>query len=179
MRRQLLEAKADGKETITAQEKRANELKVYTPFDLDVLSETGEPVSFAHGHPLILDYILKSGENGFFTVSNADALYRVMRVTSSAELGLLLARIALLGDDPLCPYFVDNICYYTETDNSRQVFDLLNQPHLRNNQTSGLQVKALQDLWFRKASSRIAYPRTSHSPAPFAVAKSGEYISQC
>ena len=130
-------------------------LEVYPPVDLDLLSETSEPVYFEHGHDLVLDHVLKSGENGYFTVSNADALYRVMRVTTSSELGLLLARTALFGDDPHVPMFPGNTCYYTETDNSRQVFDFLGQPKLRQNQLSGLQPKALQDLGSAKHQAEL------------------------
>lgn len=128
---------------------------VYPPVHLDLLEETAEPVTFEHGRPLVLDFVLKSGENGFFTVSNTDALYRVMRVTSSSELGLLLARTALFGDDPHMPSFVESTCYYTESDNSRQVFDLLGQPRLRRNQLSGLQPKALQDLGSAKHQAEL------------------------
>ncbi|HSS76116.1 MAG TPA: hypothetical protein VLV54_05160, partial [Thermoanaerobaculia bacterium] len=90
-----------------------------------------------------------------FTVPNADALYRVMRVTTGSELGLLLARTAVFGDDPHFPMFPGSACYYTETDNSRQVFDLLGQPKLRRNQQSGLQPKALQDLGSAKHQAEL------------------------
>ena len=156
IRRQLQEAARGGSRVLPESDiSRAREVRVYPPLDLDLLDEPHAPVELSHGRPLILDYVLKSGENGFFTVSNTDALYRVMRVTSGAELGLLLARTAAFGDDPLSPSFVDNVCYYTETDNSRQVFDLLNQPPLRRNQLSGLQPKALQDLGSAKHQSEL------------------------
>ena len=102
-----------------------------------------------------MDYVLKSGENGYFTISNADALYRVMRVTTGGELGLILARTAIFGDDPHFPSFPGNECDYTETDNSRQVFDLLGQPKLRRSQLSGLQPKALQDLGSAKHQAEL------------------------
>lgn len=147
IRQLLLGAKAHGYQILPESDlDKAREIRIYPPVDLDLLDEPHMLISFNHGRPLILNYVLKSGENGFFTVSNSEALYRVMRVTSSAELGLLLARTAVLGDDPMHPSFVNNVCYYAETDNSRQIFDLLNQPQLRNNQASGLQPKALQDL---------------------------------
>jgi hypothetical protein len=88
-------------------------------------------------------------------VANADALYRVMRVASASELGEVLATVGLLGDDPLAPWFPDNVCYYTETDNSRQVFDLLNQPPLLEAQLSGLQPMALQDLGSSKHQGEL------------------------
>src|SRR6266480_6308961 len=67
------------------------------------------------------DLAIRSGENGFFTVADADSLYRTMRVASASELGLMLATIGLLGDDRKSPWFPDNVCYYDETDNARQV----------------------------------------------------------
>src|SRR5262249_45896432 len=85
---------------------------------------TGE-VTFEGGVPLKPSYSIRSGENGFFSVANADALYRVMRVASAGELGLVLATVGLFGDDRFSPWFTNNTCYYTETDNSRQIFDFL------------------------------------------------------
>lgn len=155
IRGQLAKAAADGHRALPEADMRSRSQRIYPPVDLDLLAEEHEPVSFEHGRPLILDFVLKSGENGFFTVSNTDALYRVMRVTSSSELGLLLARTAVFGDDRLCPSFIDSVCYYTETDNSRQVFDLLSQPQLRRNQLSGLQPKALQDLGSAKHQAEL------------------------
>ncbi len=125
---------------------REKVLHVYQPRLVDLKSPSDSPLAFRRGIPLVLDYVIKSGENGYFTVSNADALYRIMKVASATELGFLLARTAAFGDDPLQPRFVDNICNYTETDYSRQVFDLLGQKALFSNQLTGLQPKALQDL---------------------------------
>lgn len=130
-------------------------LHVYRPVELDLVDGGPDPVRFDHGRPLILGHVVRSGENGYFTVSNADALYRVMRVTSGGELGLVLARVALLGDDPRVPAFVDSVCYYTETDNSRQVLDLLAQPWLRRHQLAGLEPKALQDLGSAKHQAEL------------------------
>jgi len=134
---------------------QAGTLKVYEPTRIDLAEPRDEELRFDHGVPLVLDYVLRSGENGYFTVANTDALYRVMRVASASELGLCLARTALFGDDPQCPDFVDNVCYYTETDNSRQVFDLLNQPLIVSNQLTGLQAKALQDLGSAKHQGEL------------------------
>lgn len=156
IRQLVLKAKANGFHVLPESDlDKAREVRIYPPVDLDLLHEPHELISFNHGRPLILNYVLKSGENGFFTVSNSDALYRVMRVTSSSELGLLLARTAAFGDDPISPFFVNNICYYAETDNSRQIFDLLNQPQLRNNQLSGLQPKSLHDLGSAKHQGEL------------------------
>ncbi len=152
--RQLREAAAEGHPVIPKPDLRSR-LKVYPPHDFDLLDEPHEPVTLDKGRPLILDYVLRSGENGYFTASNTDALYRVMRVTSASELGLLLARTALFGDDEGSPCFRDNSCYYTESDYSRQVFDLLGQPKLRQSQVSGLQPKALQDLGSAKHQAEL------------------------
>ena len=43
------------------------------------------------------------------------------------------------------PWFEDSICYYTETANSKQVFDFLYQPPLLDYQTNGLDPLALQE----------------------------------
>jgi len=154
IRRQLLHAVANG-HPLFAEGQVSTRMRVYAPMDLDLLEEAHEPLTFKRGRSLVVDYVVKSGENGFFTVSNTDALYRVMRVTSGSELGLLLARTALFGDDPHCPSFPGNTCYYTETDNSRQVFELLGQPKLRQSQLSGLQPKALQDLGSAKHQGEL------------------------
>jgi hypothetical protein len=153
IRRQLARAQAEGQAVILPA--APARLAVYAPVDLELLAEPHEPVVFQHGRPLVLDYVLRSGENGYFTIANADALYRVMRVTTGSELGLLLARTAVFGDDPHFPMFPGSACYYTETDNSRQVFDLLGQPKLRRNQQSGLQPKALQDLGSAKHQAEL------------------------
>jgi hypothetical protein len=101
-------------------------------------------------------HAIRSGENGFFTVANAEALYRVMRVASASELGFVLATVALFGDDPSSPWFDENgVCYYTETDNSRQVFDFLAQPALRQAQMNGLDPMALQDLGSAKHQAEL------------------------
>lgn len=113
------------------------------------------PVQLDKGETLRPSYALRSGENGFASVANADALYRVMRVASAAELGLVLATVALLDDDPVSPWFRDSICYYTETDNSRQVLDFLAQPRLQQAQLTGLDPMALQDLGSAKHQGEL------------------------
>jgi hypothetical protein len=151
----LARAAAEGSAVIPEADLRAGVIRTYPPVDLDLLREPHEPVTFAHSVPLVPDYVVRSGENGYFSVSNADALYRVMRVVSSSELGLLLARTAMFGDHRGSPWFPDNVCYYTETDNSRQVFDLLSQPALARSQLKGLEPKALQDLGSAKHQAEL------------------------
>jgi hypothetical protein len=58
----------------------------------------------------------------------------------------MLATVGLFGDDRLDPWFRDNVCYFDETDDARQVLDFLAQPALRRTQLSGLEPMALQDL---------------------------------
>ena len=154
IRRLLLESDAAGHPAIPKPDVGAR-LRVYPPHDLDLLDEAHEAIALQGGRPLVLDYLLRSGENGYFTVSNTDALYRVMRVTSASELGLLLARTAIFGDDEGSPFFTNSSCYYTESDYSRQVFDLLTQPKLLRSQISGLQPKALQDLGSAKHQAEL------------------------
>jgi hypothetical protein len=114
-----------------------------------------KPLHFKLGGEIRPDYAIRSGENGFFSVANADALYRVMKVASVSELGHVLAAVGLLGDDPNVPWFEDGICYYTETANSRQVFDFLYQPVLLEAQLSGISPMALQDLGSAKHQAEL------------------------
>lgn len=155
VRAALRRAQAEGAEVLPPADVSAGVMRTYRPLRLGLLGEPHSPVRFSRGVPLVVDYVLKSGENGFFTVSNSDALYRVMRVVSTSELGLLLARTALFGDDAGCPSFPGNVCYYTETDAGRQVFDLLAQPPLVASQLSGLEPKALQDLGSAKHQAAL------------------------
>lgn len=117
-----------------------------TPGSITWFREPKREREMDRGDLLLPTYALRSGENGVFTVANADALYRVMRVASASELAQVLATVMLLGDDPHRPFFVDGVCYYGETDNARQVFDFLGHPTLQQVQLSGLDPMALQDL---------------------------------
>ncbi len=121
-------------------------VRSFRPLTVPLDDPPGGPARFDRGEEIRPSFVLRSGENGFFTVANAEALYRVMRVASASELGLVMAVCGLFGDDPLSPWFVNNVCYYTETDNSRQVLDFLAQPALRQAQLNGLDPMALQDL---------------------------------
>jgi len=132
---------------------------VVRPLVVPISEPPSEPVHFKRTRELDdlrPTYSLRSGENGIFSISNADALYRVMRVASTGELGLMLAMVGLLGDDPQSPWFdQDNVCYYTEGDNSRQVFEFLSQPMLREAQINGLDPLALQDLGSAKHQGEL------------------------
>ena len=121
--------------------------------DLDKKKQPSKPISPR--------FALRSGENGFFSVANADALYRTMRVATDSELGFVLAAVALLGDDEINPWFPidqargENACYYTETDNARSAFDLLYHASLFESQISGLEPMALQDLGSAKHQAEL------------------------
>jgi hypothetical protein len=121
-------------------------LRVYPPMTVPFDDPPDGEARFERGEEIVPSYAIRSGENGFFTVADAEALYRVMRVASASELGLMLATVSLLGDDRLSPWFEDNVCYYDETDSARQVLDFLTQPALRATQLSGLEPLTLQDL---------------------------------
>jgi hypothetical protein len=140
------------------------QVRIFRPWAVALDNPEPEPIPFARvpaaGRPVKGDllrpaYAVRSGENGVFTVANADALYRVMRVASASELALVLATVALFGDDPQHPFFKENVCYYTETDNSRQVAAFLDQPPLRHMQLSGLEPMALQDLGSAKHQGEL------------------------
>ena len=118
-------------------------------------AEKPRELFFRTGDELAPEYAIRSGENGFFSPANADALYRVMKIASASELGHVLASVALLGDDPNVPWFANGICYYTETANSKQVFDFLYQPPLLGYQLSAVDPLALQDLGSAKHQAEL------------------------
>ncbi len=130
-------------------------VQVFKPTTLSLAGATDKPLHFKRGEELRPSWVIRSGENGFFSVANADALYRVMKVASVSELGHVLATTGLLGDDPNLPWFEGGICYYTETDNARPVFDFLYQPVLLDAQLSGIDPMALQDLGSAKHQAEL------------------------
>lgn len=132
-------------------------VQVFKPTTLRLTQGKGQPrpLHFKRGDELRPSWVIRSGENGFFSVANADALYRVMKVASVSELGHVLATTGLLGDDPNLPWFEGGICYYTETDNARPVFDFLYQPVLLDAQLSGVDPMALQDLGSAKHQAEL------------------------
>jgi hypothetical protein len=123
-----------------------------------------EPLRFEHmprGGELSPRLAVRSGENGYLSAANAEALYRIMRVASPSELGAVLAIVGALGDDPLVPWFPlgedgkSRECYYKESDNSRLVFDFLSQPQVRSTQLSGMEPQALVDLGSAKHQAEL------------------------
>lgn len=130
-------------------------VRIHKPVTVRLTHPKPQVLEFDNGEEFKPRYILRSGENGFFSVANAEALYRTMRVASASELGHVLASVGLFGDDPGSPWFKDGICYYTETDNSRQVFDFLRQPSLVEMQLTGLEPMALQDLGSSKHQGEL------------------------
>jgi hypothetical protein len=130
-------------------------IHLFKPITLQLDASSSRELHFKLGEEIHPEYAIRSGENGFFSVANADALYRVMKVASVSELGHVLASVGLLGDDPNVPWFKDSICYYTETANSKQVFDFLYQPVLLNAQLSGIDPMALQDLGSAKHQAEL------------------------
>jgi hypothetical protein len=135
---------------------RKQYIQVFKPTTLALTAASKpKPLHFKRGEELRPEYAIRSGENGFFSVANADALYRVMKVASVSELGHVLATVGLLGDDPNVPWFSNSICYYTETANETQVFDFLDQPVLFGAQLSGLDPMALQDLGSAKHQAEL------------------------
>ncbi|MBI4259398.1 MAG: hypothetical protein HY658_02420 [Actinobacteria bacterium] len=137
------------------EERIGHYIRAHRPLTVPLDGPPSEPALFDRGEEIRPPYVIRSGENGFFSVANAEALYRVMRVASASELALVLARVGLFGDDPLFPWFPDGVCYYPETDNARQVLDFLAQPALRRTQLSGLDPMALQDLGSAKHQAEL------------------------
>jgi hypothetical protein len=106
---------------------------------------------------LNVNYALRSGENGLFSLDNAYALYLNMKIASQEELAHVLVSNALLGDDDQKPWFDKHgICYYTQTDNSSLIFALLNnRKEFRKYQTSAFTVKAFQELGSSKHQAEL------------------------
>ncbi|MBI5366090.1 MAG: hypothetical protein HZA54_03560 [Planctomycetes bacterium] len=154
----LFDAAGDGSE-VFAGSRQAPVVHVFAPLAVPLDDPPSGPARFpalSACPALRPSYAIRSGENGFFSVANADALYRVMRVASASELGLVMAQVCLFGDDPQAPWFDEKkVCYYTETDNARAVFDFLAQPGLRAAQLSGLEPMALQDLGSAKHQGEL------------------------
>jgi hypothetical protein len=134
---------------------RRQSIQIFKPTTLGFTEGKAKPLHFKRGEELRPEFAIRSGENGFFSVANADALYRVMKVASVSELGHVLATTGLLGDDPNVPWFEDGVCYYTETASSNQVFDFLYQPALLEAQLSGIDPLALQDLGSAKHQAEL------------------------
>jgi hypothetical protein len=157
LHRQIVNALRDAPhELFRGARERKQFIQVFKPTTLKLSgSAKPKPLHFKRGEELRPEYAIRSGENGFFSVANADALYRVMKVASVSELGHVLATVGLLGDDPNVPWFSNSICYYTETANETQVFDFLDQPVLFGAQLSGLDPMALQDLGSAKHQAEL------------------------
>lgn len=152
----IVKALRDAKhELFRGSRERKQFIRVFKPITLRIDPRSSRELHFKVGAELTPEYAIRSGENGFFSVANADALYRVMKVASVSELGHVLASVGLLGDDPNVPWFRDSICYYTETANSKQVFDFLYQPVLLEAQRSGIDPMALQDLGSAKHQAEL------------------------
>jgi hypothetical protein len=106
---------------------------------------------------LNVNYALRSGENGLFSLDNAYSLYLNMKIASQEELAHVLVYNAFLGDDQQKPWFDEHgICYYTQTDNSSLVFALLNnRREFRRTQTSAFSTKAFQELGSSKHQAEL------------------------
>jgi hypothetical protein len=135
---------------------RKQDVQLFKPATLRIANVAkAKPLYFKRGEGLRPSWVIRSGENGLFSVANADALYRVMKVASVSELGHVLATVGVLGDDPNVPWFTDYVCFYTETANSKQVFDFLYQRSLLDAQLSGIDPLALQDLGSAKHQAEL------------------------
>ena len=110
-----------------------------------------------HVQTLNVNYALRSGENGLFSLDNAYALYLNMKIASQEELAHVLVYNAFFGDDQQKPWFDEHgICYYTQTDNSSLIFALLNnRREFRNYQTSAFTAKAFQELGSSKHQAEL------------------------
>ncbi|HYO78998.1 MAG TPA: hypothetical protein VE010_21220, partial [Thermoanaerobaculia bacterium] len=61
---------------------RRQSIQIFKPTTLSFDETAAKPLHFKRGEELQPEYAIRSGENGFFSVANADALYRVMKVAS-------------------------------------------------------------------------------------------------
>lgn len=125
----------------------------YPIVNKDGIAEPQKRVEFAKDEKnpppkLKVAYVLRSGENGLFSIDNAYALYLNMKIATQEELAHILAFASLFGDDKQKAWFDSNgICYQSESENSIFVFALLNnRSEFRAYQASGFTPKAFQDL---------------------------------
>jgi hypothetical protein len=130
---------------------------IFKPKSINTSNLTSEDGNFEIGRQMIVNYALRSGENGIFSLDNAYALYLNMKIASQEELAHVLTYNALFGDDEQKPWFDQHgICYYTQTDNSSLIFSFLNnRSEFRNYQTGTFTVKAFQELGSSKHQSEL------------------------
>ena len=131
--------------------------RIFQAIDIDSNSSDSEKLSFEGSKQLVVNYALRSGENGLFSLDNAYALYLNMKIASQEELAHVLVYNAFFGDDVQSPWFDEHgICYYTQTDNSSLIFALLNnRREFRNYQTSAFTPKAFQELGSSKHQAEL------------------------
>lgn len=132
---------------------------IFTPKKINAnnFSISNPDKKFEFNEKLIVNYALRSGENGIFSLDNAIALYLNMKIASQEELAHVLTYNALFGDDEQKPWFDDlGICYYIQTDNSSLIFSFLNnRREFRTYQTGAFSVKAFQELGSSKHQGEL------------------------
>lgn len=158
VRRALARLAEEGAESpIGADDLEKGRILLYPSLDLD-FEPAGEPepLAFGAGKDLVAEAVIRSGENGLFSVANCDALYNVMKVAIPEELAMVLVRFAVFGPERRRDWFVDNLCYYTETENAHFALRLLSSyPQLRRAHLGAFAVQAYQALGSSTHQARL------------------------
>ncbi len=125
------------------------------PFAGDGEAE-GERLVFGAGKELTVEAVIRSGENGLFSVANCVALYNVMKVAIPEELAMVLVRFALFGPERRRGWFDDKLCYYAETENAHFAMRLLDSyPQLHRAHFGAFAVQAYQALGSSTHQARL------------------------
>jgi len=83
----IVKALRDAKhELFRGARERKQFIHLFKPITLQLDAKSSRELHFKLGEEIRPEHAIRSGENGFFSVANADALYRVMKVASVSEL---------------------------------------------------------------------------------------------
>ncbi|MEM6455599.1 MAG: hypothetical protein AAF772_10925 [Acidobacteriota bacterium] len=118
--------------------------------------DAAAPLRFDAGKELRADAVIRSGENGLFSVANCVALYNVMKVAIAEELAMVLVRRALFGPERRADWFRDKVCYYDGTENAHFALRLLdNHPRLARCHYDTFAVQSYQALGSATHQARL------------------------
>ena len=113
-------------------------------------------LAFGAGKELIVEAVIRSGENGLFSVANCVALYNVMKVAIPEELAMVLVRFALFGPERRRGWFENGLSYYAETENAHFALRLLEgYPQLKRAHVGAFAVQAYQALGSSTHQARL------------------------
>lgn len=133
---------------VSADDLQTKKILLYPARVIDLeATEPPVPLAFGVGKELRVAASLRSGENGYFSVANAVALYHVMKVATSEELAAVVARHIIFGEERRRKWFHDGLCYYTETENAHFAHQVLqSDDRLLRAHHGAFALQAFQDL---------------------------------